>query len=534
MQQNANLRPTSLLVCALGGEGGGVLAEWLIDTAIALDYPAQSTSVPGVAQRTGATSYYIEVFPVKAAELGGKRPVFGLNPVTGAIDALVSSELLETGRQISNGYSTPERTLLITSSSRALTTAERMVPADGRYPDEKLLELVRSFSREHYVFDMAEVARDSGTVISAVLFGAIAASGVLPFSREACEDTIRRGGRGVNASLKGFAQAYEIVANAREQGSFVQQVLQMDGEPVAAKPLPPLVAAAFPSAVHDILGLGYARLADYQNEAYANHYVERLTRVLKAEQQADPAGARHFAITREMARFLALWMAFDDVVRVAYLKSRQARHQRVLNEVKAGPDDIVHVYDHFKPGVPELAGLLPEFLAAPLLRWDRKRQANGEEPWAMPLKIGSHTVVGTAMLRLMGGMRRFRPMGSRYKREQAMILRWLDAVVAGTEADWQLGHEIAQCGRLIKGYGETNERGKENLVHVLDHLAVSAQFESAQARAQAIAEARNAALADAVGTQLDAALQKHGAPARPLKEVPVRFVRRPVGAASKP
>ncbi|HCY5196724.1 TPA: hypothetical protein O1W66_002999, partial [Staphylococcus aureus] len=69
MQDIASLRPITVMVCALGGEGGGVLAEWLIDTAIAAGYPAQSTSVPGVAQRTGATSYYIEVFPVPAAQL---------------------------------------------------------------------------------------------------------------------------------------------------------------------------------------------------------------------------------------------------------------------------------------------------------------------------------------------------------------------------------------------------------------------------------------------------------------------------------
>ncbi|NCV63645.1 MAG: indolepyruvate oxidoreductase, partial [Betaproteobacteria bacterium] len=52
-----------LLVCALGGEGGGVLSEWLMDAARRAGMPAQSTSIPGVAQRTGATTYYIEVLP---------------------------------------------------------------------------------------------------------------------------------------------------------------------------------------------------------------------------------------------------------------------------------------------------------------------------------------------------------------------------------------------------------------------------------------------------------------------------------------
>ena len=49
-------RPISLLLCALGGEGGGVLSQWLVEAACIAGYPAQSTSIPGVAQRTGATT----------------------------------------------------------------------------------------------------------------------------------------------------------------------------------------------------------------------------------------------------------------------------------------------------------------------------------------------------------------------------------------------------------------------------------------------------------------------------------------------
>jgi ferredoxin len=125
-------QPITLLICALGGEGGGVLTEWLVDIALHAGYAAQATSIPGVAQRTGATTYYLEVFPVPIAELGGKRPVFSLNPVPGALDAMVSSELLETARQIGNGMTSPDRTLVITSSARTLTTQERMQMGDGR------------------------------------------------------------------------------------------------------------------------------------------------------------------------------------------------------------------------------------------------------------------------------------------------------------------------------------------------------------------------------------------------------------------
>ena len=519
MQDIASLRPITVMVCALGGEGGGVLAEWLIDTAIAAGYPAQSTSVPGVAQRTGATSYYIEVFPVPAAQLQGRRPVFALTPVPGDIDVLVSSELLETARQVSNGFSSPARTVLITSSSRALTTAERMQPGDGRFSNEKLVELVRETSREHYVFDMAQTAQQAGTVISAVLFGAIAASG-------AVDAVIARltmdlvAGAAVAGCVRGHVDA------ARRQGAMVQQLLQLDEAAVQIERLPAEVAAAFPVAVHDMLAPGYARMVDYQNKAYADLYITRLSRVLSAERQADPAGAHGYATTRETARFLALWMAFDDVVRVADLKSRQTRSRRVLDEVRAGPDDLVRVFDHFKPGVPEFAGLLPQPIARRLLSWDQRRQRRGRPAWAMPLKVGSHTVTGMAMLRLMAGMKRVRHFGSRYAREQEMIEKWVGAVERAAAVHWRLGNELAQCGRLIKGYGETNERGKENLLHILDHLAVAATFDNDDQRAQAIADARTAALSDAAGKALDATLTRHGAPARPMKETPVRWVRR--------
>ena len=108
-----------------------------------------------MAQRTGATTYYLEVFPLAIALLQGRQPVFSLNPVPGALDAMVSSELLETTRQIANGMSSPDRTLVITSSSRIFTTQERMQLADGRADSADLLKVVEAFSREHHVFDMA-------------------------------------------------------------------------------------------------------------------------------------------------------------------------------------------------------------------------------------------------------------------------------------------------------------------------------------------------------------------------------------------
>ena len=526
-------RPISLLICALGGEGGGVLTEWLVDIARHAGYAAQSTSIPGVAQRTGATTYYLEVFPLPLAQLGGRKPVFSLNPVPGALDAMVSSELLETTRQIGNGMSTPQRTMVITSSTRTLTTQERMQLADGRADSADLLKIVKAFSREHHVFDMGTVAKESGTVVSAVMLGAIAGSGLFPFKREDYETVVRGGdttapekvSRMAAASLRGFARGAELVSQPRAQAALIAGLLVGNDDDMGAPVTLPLdVAARFPPAVHAMLTLGHARMLDYQGPAYAQLYVHRLAKVLAAERAADPSGIQDFATTREMARWLALWMAFDDIVRVADLKSRSTRWQRVKGEVKAADDDLLQVYDHFKPGAPEFAALLPPALSQRVLRWDRNRVLQGKSPWALPLKIGTHSVFGMLSLRVLASLKWLRVRGARYASEQAMIEKWLGGVLDGTLGHWQLGHEIALCGRLIKGYGATNERGKENLLHVLDHLAPAAKLP--QDNAAAIAAARTAALADDAGIALDATLVRHGAPARPVKEQPLRFVRR--------
>jgi indolepyruvate ferredoxin oxidoreductase beta subunit len=387
------MKPVNVLICALGGEGGGVLAEWLYSAAVRAGHAAQSTSIPGVAQRTGATTYYVEVWPAPASSHPGRRPVFSLNPAPGAIDLLVSSELLETVRQVGAGMVSAERTRVISSTARALTVAEKMQPTDGRADAAKLIATLQRHALAAELLDLGRLAQQAGTAISAVLFGAIAASGALPFARSVYEETIRASGKGVEPSLRGFALAYDAVAQRRAQQAVVEAALQ-------------------PAPAPDLRALGRARVASYQDEDYAQLYDARLDRF------TDPS------IRAELARWLALWMAFDDIVRVAALKLVASRQQRVRREAGVKDDELLKVYDHFKPGVPEFAALLPAGLAARLQAWDRRRIAAGRDPWALPLKVGTHTVLGTLALRLVAALKGQRRRGSRFALEQALIQRW--------------------------------------------------------------------------------------------------------------
>ena len=514
-------RPLSVLICALGGEGGGVLSDWLMEIARKAGYAAQATSIPGVAQRTGATTYFFELFPVPVAQLGGRKPVFSLNAIPGSLDVVIASELLEAARCASNGLPSSDRTVFITSTSRTFTTAERSAMGDGRLDSAALLALVQSVSRVHHAFDMQRVATENATVVSAVMLGALAASGVLPFDRAVCEEVIRQGGRGAQASLQGFAAAWQMIAETNQHTEQAQHLINLIGD--SEKNIAEL--AKFPPQINDMLRLGLLRVQDYQGSTYGKLYLSRVRSLLDAEHRTDPKALQGMQVTREVSRWLALWMSFDDIVRVADLKSRASRSERVRREVGIKSGDVLAIYEHFKPGVPEIAGLLPKPLADRLLAWDAQRVAEGREPWAMPVKLASHTIVGTLLLRLLATFKYIRPFSSRYAEEQTLMEEWLAAVIDGVANDWQLGYELALCGRLMKGYGETNHRGRDNLLHVIRHVA-NDEHTTAAARAAAVRQAREAALKDEAGTQLDRVLKELGAPARPIKAQPIRWMPR--------
>jgi indolepyruvate ferredoxin oxidoreductase beta subunit len=514
-------RSISILIGALGGQGGGVLAEWLVDAATRAGYVAQATSIPGVAQRTGATTYYVEVFPTPHAALGGRAPVLGLYPVPGRVDLAIASELLEAGRMLQAGYVSADRTWLIASTSRTLTTAEKMAQGDGRVSSERLLETARATSRHLDAFDMDAIAREAGTVVSSVMLGAIAGSGALPIARAAFEDSVRASHVGVDASLRGFARGFAEVASAHGAPERVEQGNGAAPPGPVSHPADPRFAA-FPAAARDMIALGHARVVEFQDARYGDLFVERLTRIDAAERRSDASGVHGARVLRETARFLALWMAFDDVIRVAALKCTASRFARVRREIGADSADVVRIVDHFKPGVPEIAAMLPPSLARRLVALDRKRQLRGHEPLAWRLHLRTHSIHGFVLLRLLASLRGMRRRGARYREEQRAIEQWLRAIETGCAEDAALAYEVALCGRLVKGYGATNARGKGNLAHILEHVAV-ATGQPPLARAAAVRGARDAALADEAGKALDAELARQGKPARPAVAQPIRW-----------
>jgi len=486
-------RPFTILIAALGGEGGGVLADWLVDAATHSDFPVQSTSIPGVSQRTGATTYYVEIFPVRQAELAGKHPVLALVPTPGAVDMVAASELLEAGRAMQNAFVTAQRTTLVASTHRIFATSEKMIPTDGRYGSEKILGASTKIAQRAILFDMLSQAQKAGTVINSVLFGAMAGSGVLPLSRTVCEAAIRGAGKGAEASLRGFALGYEHAASAQ---ALVPKAPEKLPPPPAKENL--RVRSEFPGALHELLNQAVARLIDYQDVAYADLYLDRMRSVVAVDNETDGAG-QGYPLTRETARLLVLWMTYEDIIRVAELKTRPERFARLRKEAGAQPGEPVVIVDFLKPGPEEFADILSPGLSDLIKTWELKRRNLGRT-LSFPLRLQTSSLTGFLALRFLARLKPLRRRSARFALEQATIERWLAAIKRYGMAtrDRELVQEIIQCAALLRGYGGTQRRGRRAFEHIFDSL-----LENKTAEAQKIVElkqalhaARNAALAN--------------------------------------
>ena len=535
----ASVQPLKIAVMAMGGEGGGVLADWIVDLGEANGYLAQTTSVPGVAQRTGATIYYVELYPEQQAAADGGSPVFALMPLPGDVDVVLASELMECGRAVQRGFVTPDRTTLIASTHRVYSIAEKSAMGDGRVDSAALIAKAASAAKRFIRFDMAEAAEQGGSVISAVLFGALAGSGVLPFSRAQFEATIERGGVGVKPSLKAFAAAYRRAAGdagastpalpaesvpapeaAALDGTTDAPSVAPDAAPVdrsAKRPFgggvagsldrPPRdarvqalldrIEGEFSPASHGLLREGVRRLIDYQDPEYASLYLDRLAKV------AQPPHAGQ-GLLDETARHLALWMSYEDTVRVAALKIRSSRFERVRSEVRAADDQVLAIDEYLHPRPQEIAETLP----ASIGRWVERPGVVRRVVERLTQRgrvVTTSSLRGFVMLYAVAGMKRWRRSTTRFAAENAAIEAWLARIAETAPRNAELAVEIAQCQRLVKGYSDTHERGVRNF----DTVMAAVERAGTTLAPATLRELREAALADEHGTQLKRVLSQH-------------------------
>lgn len=478
-------RTIRIAILAMGGEGGGVLANWLVDLAEHNGHLAQMTSVPGVAQRTGATIYYVEMTAAPCAPDGG--PNMALMPVPGDVDLVIASELMEAGRAIQRGFVTSDRTTLIASTSRVHAMTEKITVADGRVDETALREACELAARRFVGLDLARVARETGSVISAAIFGVVAATDILPFARSDFEATIERGGIGVAASKRAFGAAFERVSGRPS----VPVSLAVAEAPLEPGDLP-APAAAFAA-------IGVERLTDYQDASYAAMYLDRLRRIARVD---TASGAGSFQLTALVARHLALAMAYEDIYRVADLKTRKSRFARVAAEVGVRDGQVLRIAEFLHPRAQEIVESVPAWLGRFLATNPVARRVLS----ACTSKgriVATTSLPGFLLLFLTARLRGLRPSSMRFAETQADLEDWLGRIALAAESDYALALEIAECRNLVKGYGETFERGLSNYRAI---FAAMDRLTPEMRKSDIVAAWRKAAVADDTGDKLRLAI----------------------------
>ncbi len=480
MQNKSDL--IKILIPAVGGQGGGVLTEWLVQAFFLEDYEVQGISLPGLSQRGGSTVYYMEAHPGTAS--GNRQIIFAQFPVPGEVDVIVSQEFLELGRALHLGYGS-DRTTIVTSTHRIFSTLEKMPVGSGIYSDENLRKIASSFSSRFIELDALDLSKKHGMdelAVNAILLGAVSASGVVPLKRESFVESIEKVGVSVKASLKAFDVGYDYVSSRKgpEQKkpaqlweSFVREradKLEDYGREEYLGRVSRL-EAEFPANMREILAESVFRLLEYQDSAYADEYMEEVRAVYEIDERSKGGGSK---LSEHFARNLALLMSFEDGIRVAELKIKSDRFKRIREEMRLRDDQLFKVVDYLKPDAEEIYGLLPYFLVAPVVGftetalfkkiWRRKK----------PLTFGQTPVTtsfsGYVRLWFLTKMKFMRRHSFRYRKEHALIKKYRESVKYCASLDYRVGCLVARGASMVKGYGKVRRRTMNAFARFIDNV----------------------------------------------------------------
>jgi indolepyruvate ferredoxin oxidoreductase beta subunit len=497
-------RPISIAIVAMGGQGGGVLTDWIVQLAENHGWVAQSTSVPGVAQRTGATIYYIEAMP----PLDGRKPILSLMPTPGDVDIVMAAEFMEAGRSILRGLVTPDRTTLIASNHRSFAIGEKIAPGNGIADKGAVTGAIGVAAKTEVIFDMNALAIEHGSVISAAMFGALASADVLPFSRESYLDVIRAGEKGAKASIQTFEAALDRVKARSPDVAAPAQSEQASNIPSPATLDPHLAGLIarlkqeLPEPAMAMARAGLKKVVDFQDIAYGTEYLDILGTLHVADRSSGGAD-RNYAFTQAAAKYLANAMTYDDVIRVADLKTRSVRRARIVNELELSQDQVLQTTEFMHPRMEEVMGMLPagfgRWLSGKprLLAWLDRRVSKGR-------RVRTYSLPWFLALYVVGGLRGMRRRSLRHAVETAHRDAWLKAAIEAIKTNYQLGVEILQCRRLVKGYSDTHSRGLSKFDRTLAAIKLVERRDDAADWARRL---REAALKDSAGKELDGVIQ---------------------------
>lgn len=535
----------SVLLAAIGGQGGNVLVEWLFLAAELDGRRAQALSLPGLSQRGGGTNFYLEIAGLEnpsgddeADEAILDRVQFAQFPFPGRVDVLVGQELVELGRLVQAGFAT-RRTTVVASSQRIYTIDEKMPAFDGVFPSDKIIEATSVLAGAVSIIDTVELARQNNLgelATNAILLGALSAvENALPMNADRYRAAIKKFGLAVDINLAAFevGRAYQLKFNGEAQsfeqaenalGNFEKtQSIPVPGEHrynggehrysggkpsesgaadsgsvPAKKPrrqinltpiiksdkakvedVPTLIAsrekslppnlqtpfrrlveeifAKYPAALHSTLVEAIYQMIDYQNVSYAHRYLAMVAKVFEVE----PKDATEYKLTYTYARTLAMRMTYEDATRVAVLKIKPGRLERIRRDMDVKSNQVLHVTDYLKPDAAEIYGIFPNALVSPMLLLGKVTGVGiwlGKKHFTLQQHPQVTTFSGYMTFRFLTWFKPMRPISHRFHQEWKQIEAYTKQVLHYAAQSYDLGVLVADSGRLIKGYGDTRRK----------------------------------------------------------------------------
>ncbi len=470
-----------IMVPAVGGQGGGVLTEWLVQAFFLENYDVQGISLPGLSQRGGSTVYYLEAHP--RPESPDKQIIFAQFPVPGEVDVIISQEFLELGRALQLGYGS-DRTTIVTSTHRIYSTLEKMPIGSGIYSDENLRKIATAFSSKLIELNALQLAKDNGMddlAVNAILFGALAASGRLPLSKASFISSVEKVGVAVKTNLRGFDVGWSFVSSRKYAESEKKAVVWETFVKARADRLEEYerevylgkvsrIETEFPSQLREIIAESLYRLIDYQDEGYADTYIDDVREIYRLDESMKG----NLKLTEHFARNLALLMSYEDGIRVAELKIKSERFKRIKEEMRLRDDQVFKVVDYLKPDAEELYGLLPNIIIAPFVRiiespifrkiWRRKK------PITFAQTPTTTSFSGYLRLWMMTKIKFMRPHSYRFRKERALMRKYRESTIYYAGLDYKLGSLIARSGSMVKGYGKVRRRTIKAFYRFIDNI----------------------------------------------------------------
>jgi indolepyruvate ferredoxin oxidoreductase beta subunit len=476
---------------------------------------ATSIGLLGLSQRAGTVTYYCEAVPGQ-----GKAPITSVFATPGDVDLLIGQEFLELGRLVFGGFAAPGCSI-IGNSTRYLTTMEKMPAEGGIYDSSVIAKAVEGLAPErHYIVDAQRLVTEAGLPMltsNALLLGAAIASPAFDLPRESFHQAIRDSEVNVKANIAAFDLGYDRVKDGTLPRMMVEGRAVQDGGELARQRrgrLPDAKRAAYDKMLtdavsrygeklHMVLAESLYRLIDYQDVAYAEDYLQRLGRM------AGRKGADSPQLLAAYAQHLGNWMTYEDVARVAQLKTRPERFARIQRDFGVTTQRYV-VTDYLVPDMEQILGGLPRPLAR-IVETVGRLFVSDLDKKKFPMRVQTTGAWGHMLMRSIAVLKATRRYSRRYEQEQALLSRWEDVIVKMASKNSRLGILAADAGRLVKGYGRVRQDAltdfwaflEEGLPRVADLAMTDAEIDDLGGRALKVLSKEAGSVA-AMRTFLDA------------------------------